>query len=118
MADAKKQNARKDGDDEGTFLGGPLPQDPPVADVAEDPAPDPAVTEDVKPPKGAYIEDLTQPETERMTDNGPMRQAHPFADEFAGVGGRYVVDPETGERKPVYEKYIDADGETKYRKAP
>lgn len=100
-----------------TFMGGPVPTIEPVADTAQTQLPDPTVTEDVKPPKGAYVEDTTQPEAERLTERGPLRTAATFDDEFAGVGGRYVIDPETGDRQPVYEKYTDADGATKYRKA-
>lgn len=121
MADAKivtkKPSPSSEDETAKTFAGAPVPKEEPVPETSQAAVADPAVTEDVKPPKGAYIEDLTQPEAERTTDQGPVRQSHSFNDEYAGQGGRYMVNPETGAREPVYEKYIDADGATKYRKA-
>jgi hypothetical protein len=72
--------------------------------------------QDVTVPKGAYIEDPTAA-LKANASIGRSRIAPAFSDEFAGQGGRYVINPETGERQPVYERYIAADGEKKVRKA-
>jgi hypothetical protein len=49
----------------------------------------------------------------------PERFSPPFADEFHGVGGVYVTDPETGERKRVFEEVRDEKGKLKgYRPKP
>jgi hypothetical protein len=77
----------------------------------EKPAPAPAP----KPPVGVFIE-------EKAVLSAPPPTSHPlpapaFVDAHVGKGGRYVVDPKDGLRKPVYEKVTDAAGNVSFRKA-
>ena len=75
------------------------------------------ITEEaIKPPKGAYVEDFTaeQGVGAARVDKLPAPR---FADEHVGTSGRFRVDPETGERHHVYEKFLDADGKSQIRKA-
>lgn len=41
------------------------------------------------------------------------KPAPPFSDENAGNGGVYAIDPETGERQPVWEAYQGEDAKGK-----
>lgn len=116
MADAKKTDKPKEPEAPEAAIGGTVPPSEPVASTAESYPHDAAVNEDITPPKGAYIEDLTG-ESGNTTQDVSEPRAPAFGDEFHGKGGRYIIDAETGERKEVFEKYLDADGEAKIRKA-
>lgn len=117
MADTKKADTKREVEDEAP-IGGPIPESPPVTDVAVDPGPDPyGDAEEVKVPKGAYIEDLTALQNAQASDVNAEPRAPAYSDEYQGQGGRFRINPETGVREPVYEKYIDADGNEKIRKA-
>lgn len=115
MADAKKTDKPKEPDAPEAVIGGTVPASEPVASTAESYPADAVVHEDITPPKGAYIEDLTGGVGNVSDASEPRAPA--FGDEFHGKGGRYIIDAETGERKEVYEKYLDTDGEAKIRKA-
>ena len=103
-------------------IGGTIPVDTPamqvidtVVEAASKAAPEVFDEEDA--PEGVYIEGETAAPSApiQVLANAPLGSR--FDDEHVGISGRFRINPETGIREPVYERYADSEGKSKVRRA-
>ena len=114
MADNKTNQTNKDTQTDNTARAGVTPAQEKVAkteakEVKDEPAVLPtndAIVEKL-PDNGVVLGRVAVADVTEPTPAGP---GGAYADEFAGQGGTYVVDGETGERKRAHEQVTDDKG--------